>query len=124
QPDTDPGVELGPSDIACLTFTSGSTGVPKGVLGRHGPLTHFTPWQALEFGLGETDRFTMFSGLAHDPLQRDIFTPVQLGAALCIPDPMEIGLPGRMAEWMRRQEVTIANLTPARGQILTETVPG
>ena len=124
QPDGDPGVEVGPDDLAYIAFTSGSTGVPKGVLGRHGPLTHFTPWQQQELGLSAADRFTMLSGLAHDPLQRDMFTPFQLGATLCIPDPLEIGVPGRMAEWMRREEVTIAHLTPAMGQILTEAVAG
>ncbi|HEX6862798.1 MAG TPA: condensation domain-containing protein, partial [Thermoanaerobaculia bacterium] len=68
-------VEVGPEDLAVVTFTSGSTGRPKGVAGRHGPLTHFYPWMAERFGLSGDDRFGMLSALSHDPLQRDLFTP-------------------------------------------------
>lgn len=69
--DIDPGIILGPDSIGTLSFTSGSTGVPKGVRGRHFSLTHFYPWMKEEFGLTEKERFTMLSGIAHDPIQRD-----------------------------------------------------
>src|SRR6185295_16409977 len=97
---------------------------PKGVQGRHGPLSHFIPWQCEAFGLGPDDRYSMMSGLAHDPLQRDMFTPLQTGGAVCVPDPADIATPGRLAEWMRQQRITIAHLTPAMGQVLTEAAPG
>lgn len=116
-----PNVVVGANDLACVSFTSGSTGTPKGVLGRHGPLTHFLPWQQETFGLDAADRFSMLSGLAHDPLQRDIFTPLWLGATICIPDTRTIGTPGALAEWMAQQHITFAHLTPAMSQLLTET---
>lgn len=68
---TAPAVALGPDSIGTLSFTSGSTGIPKGVRGRHFSLTHFFPWMGERFGLGEHSRFTMLSGIAHDPIQRD-----------------------------------------------------
>jgi amino acid adenylation domain-containing protein len=122
-PATAPACAVGPDDPCVLTFTSGSTGVPKGVLGRHGSLAHFAPWAARRLGLSDADRSTMTSGLAHDPMQRDICVPLQLGATLCIPDPVALWSPGWLAEWLRREEITFVNLTPAMVQLLAETAP-
>ncbi|KAA1065080.1 large subunit of alpha-aminoadipate reductase [Puccinia graminis f. sp. tritici] len=114
-----PSVKIGPDSIGTLSFTSGSTGIPKGVQGRHFSLTHFFPWMAQQFNLDSTSKFTMLSGIAHDPIQRDIFTPLFLGAELHIPTAEDIGTPGRLAEWMDDQQVTITHLTPAMGQLLS-----
>ena len=111
-------IQVGPNDPACVVFTSGSTGNPKGILGKHGSLSHFIPWQAAKFGLGSSDRFSMLSGLSHDPLQRDIFTSLWLGATLCIPDPDRFGDLGWLAEWMDREQITFVHLTPAMGQYI------
>jgi non-ribosomal peptide synthetase component F len=81
----EPDVEVRADDLAYISFTSGSTGRPKGVQGCHGSLTHFLPWLQHTFGLDHQDRYSMLSGLSHDPLHRDIFTPLQLGASICIP---------------------------------------
>lgn len=69
--ETPTGVVLGPDSVGTLSFTSGSTGIPKGVRGRHFSLTHFFPWMAQRFGMSEKEHFTMLSGIAHDPIQRD-----------------------------------------------------
>ena len=116
------GVAVGPEEMAYIAFTSGSSGRPKGIAGRHGSLAHFAPWAARVFGVGEADRFSMFSGLSHDPLHRDIFMPLQLGATICIPDPEDMGVPGRLAAWMNEQRITVSNLTPAMGQVIGQAV--
>ncbi|HLL46924.1 MAG TPA: AMP-binding protein, partial [Longimicrobiaceae bacterium] len=89
-----------------------------------GPLTHFFPWLKRTFGLVESDRFSMLSALAHDPLQRDIFTPLMLGATLCVPPPEALEAPGRLALWMREEGITVSNLTPAMGRLLADAPPG
>ncbi|KAF9102420.1 large subunit of alpha-aminoadipate reductase [Mortierella sp. GBA35] len=115
----DVGVVVGPDSIGTLSFTSGSTGIPKGVRGRHFSLTHYYTWMQQEFGLSDQDRFTMLSGIAHDPIQRDIFTPLFLGAQLHIPTTEDIGIPGQLAVWMQNSAVSVTHLTPAMGQLLT-----
>ncbi|KAL9546134.1 hypothetical protein MBANPS3_006815 [Mucor bainieri] len=115
----DTGIVIGPDSIGTLSFTSGSTGIPKGVRGRHFSLTHFYPWMAETFGISSQDKFTMLSGIAHDPIQRDIFTPLFLGSELHIPTSEDIGIPGRLAEWMNKSQVTVTHLTPAMGQLLS-----
>jgi amino acid adenylation domain-containing protein/FkbH-like protein len=113
--------DLAADDLAYLSFTSGSTGQPKCIAGTHRPIAHFLQWYTHRFELGESDHFSMLSGLAHDPLLRDIFTPLWLGATLCIPTQDEMRVAERLVAWMRRQEISVAHLVPTMGYLLTET---
>lgn len=112
-----PGVLVGPDSTPTLSFTSGSEGKPKGVKGRHFSLAYYFPWMRQRFGLSEHDRFSMLSGIAHDPIQRDIFTPLFLGASLIVPPAEDITF-DRLATWASENQITVTHLTPAMGQIL------
>ncbi|MBP6878494.1 MAG: AMP-binding protein [Phenylobacterium sp.] len=108
-----------PEAPAYYLITSGSTGTPKCVAVSHQPVPHFVEWQARTFELDARDRFTMLSGLAHDPLMRDIFTPLSLGATLLIPEQSAISEPGELPLWFARERPTVAHLTPSMGRLLT-----
>ena len=112
-----PDTQVGPDSAPTLSFTSGSEGRPKGVLGRHFSITKYISWMAERFRLNSKSRFTLLSGIAHDPVQRDIFTPLFLGAQLLVPSKEDIQHE-KLAEWMREHKPTVTHLTPAMGQIL------
>lgn len=112
-----PGVVVGPDSTPTLSFTSGSEGRPKGVKGRHFSLAYYFPWMSKRFNLTENERFSMLSGIAHDPIQRDIFTPLFLGASLIVPPAEDITF-DRLARWASDNSITVTHLTPAMGQIL------
>ena len=112
-----PDVIVGPDSNPTLSFTSGSEGRPKGVLGRHYSLVKYFGWMAERFHLSSESRYTLLSGIAHDPVQRDIFTPLFLGAQLLVPSREDIQHE-KLAEWMREHKPTVTHLTPAMGQIL------
>lgn len=107
-----------PHAPAYYVFTSGSTGLPKAVACSHVPLARFVAWHRARFGFDPTDRFTMLSGLSHDPILRDIFTPLSIGATLVIPDQCSIVEPGALRDWLAHAGATVAHLTPALGRLL------
>lgn len=111
-------VACGPDDLAYVVFTSGTSGQPKGVLGVHGPLPHFLQWHIRQNGLTPSDRFSLLSGLGHDPLVRDLFTPLMLGATLCIPAPDMAAAPSELHAWLLRHEITVLHMTPSLAQII------
>lgn len=106
-------------EVAYIAFTSGSTGTPRGVVGTHGPVAHFLHWHMRRFALGHQDRFAMLSGLGHDPLLRDVLTPLVTGARLFVPEEATLRDGRALAEWMHSGAITVAHLTPTLAQILT-----
>jgi len=108
----------GPDDLLYTAFTSGSTGFPKAIIGSHGPVMHFFDWQERHFNLKSNDRVSVLSGLAHDPLLRDILMPLWVGGTVCFPSKDCFEVPNRLFDWMRESRITVAHLTPSLGSLL------
>ncbi|KAK0765596.1 hypothetical protein N5P37_001533 [Trichoderma harzianum] len=112
-----PDVLVGPDSTSILSFTSGTTSTPKGVLGRHYSLAKYFPWMAKTFNWTSDTKFACLSGISHDPIQRDIFSPMFMGGELIIPARENIAHE-KLAEWFRDHKPNAVHLTPAMGQIL------
>ncbi|CEJ82947.1 Putative L-aminoadipate-semialdehyde dehydrogenase large subunit [[Torrubiella] hemipterigena] len=112
-----PNVLVGPDSTSVLSFTSGTTSTPKGVLSRHYSLAKYFPWMARTFNWTSETKFACLSGISHDPIQRDIFSPLFMGSELIIPARENIAHE-RLAEWFRDYKPNAVHLTPAMGQIL------
>jgi amino acid adenylation domain-containing protein len=104
-----------PEEPAYVFFTSGSTGVPKGILGCHRGVSHFLSWQRETFRIGPGDRCAQLTALSFDALLRDVFLPLTSGATLCLPD--AAGLPpAQIVPWLEREEITLVHTLPAVAQ--------
>jgi acyl-coenzyme A synthetase/AMP-(fatty) acid ligase/acetyltransferase-like isoleucine patch superfamily enzyme len=119
----EPKQAAAPESLLYISFTSGSTGFPKAVLGEHAPVTHFLSWQRQRFCLDASDRVSMLSGLGHDPLLRDVFLPLSIGATVCIPPRECFTTPHFLFEWMRKERITVSHLTPSVAKVLLSGLP-
>lgn len=107
-----------PGQPAYITFTSGSTGEPKGVVTTHAPLVHFIGWHVRQHGFSQDDCFSLLSGLGHDPVYRDVFTPLSIGARVAIPSQSTLIDPAALAAWLQVREVSVVHLTPPLGKLI------
>ncbi|GAA2425110.1 amino acid adenylation domain-containing protein [Streptomyces glaucus] len=104
--------EVSAADPAYLFFTSGTTGLPKGVLGRHGSLGHFLTWQAAEFAIGEADRCSQLTSVSFDVMLRDTFLALVVGATVVVPEASD-ELGGKAVfRWLERERVTVLHAAP------------
>jgi amino acid adenylation domain-containing protein len=91
-------------DPAYLLFTSGSTGVPKGVAVSHANARAFLDAVAERYDFSADDRFSQTFNLTFDLSVFDMFAAWDCGACVCCPSDKSLLNP---AEFIRSSEITV-----------------
>jgi amino acid adenylation domain-containing protein len=93
-------------DTAHILFTSGSTGVPKGVVITHANVIHFVDWAVRHFGMGPEDRLSGHSPLHFDLSTFDVYGALAAGATLHPIPPEANLLPHKLAQLIQDEALT------------------
>jgi amino acid adenylation domain-containing protein len=104
--DHNPALMIDADQTACLVYTSGSTGHPKGVMKTHRQLMHSAYVQADVMGYIAHDRIPLFAALSTGQGINVAWSALLNGAQLC-PFPMiHVGTTGLRA-WMIDHQITV-----------------
>lgn len=103
---------IDPGDAAYVLYTSGTTGVPKGILHSHRSARAFADGAAAVYGLGPEDRVTNHAPLHFDLSTLDFFaTAIGGGTVVILPEP-HLRLPASLSELLERERVSVIYAVP------------
>ena len=107
-------------DLAYVLYTSGSTGVPKGVMIEHRNVVNRMLDVNARFGISAGDRAIALTALHHDLSVYDLFGVLAVGGTLVVPAAEQRRDPAHWHELVREHGVTLWNSVPAFMEMFVE----
>jgi amino acid adenylation domain-containing protein len=119
EPNIAPAIDHQPQDKIYIYLTSGTTGLPKAVVGKNIGLLHFITWEINQFDIHCGTRVSQLIAPGFDPFLRDLFVPLLAGATLCVPpSPEDLLQPDQLAAWLERRHINFSHCVPSLFRLL------
>lgn len=108
-------VEAGvaPDDLAYILYTSGSTGVPKGVMVSHANALAFVRWAGPTFGLTGEDRLSSHAPFHFDLSVFDLYAAAAAAATVVLVPPEASVFPVQLRRFLGQERVSVWYSVPS-----------
>lgn len=111
---------LTPDSPAYLVYTSGSTGIPKGVAKSHGAVLSFLDAYTQTFPFSETEILGNQTPFFFDASAKDLYLMAATGACLEILPGELFSFPVRLVEYLNERQVSFISWVPSALAIVTQ----
>ncbi len=93
------------TDLLYALFTSGSTGIPKGVAVSHLAVIDFVEWICGQYGFSEGSSFCSQAPFYFDASVPDLYIPLKTGATVYIPPKSYYTFPKKVLQFIQGHQV-------------------